>query len=44
MLLPTVREVEVVTMKGLSDHHTVVVRLDRDALTDILNDPIARAA
>lgn len=43
-LLPAVREVEVIDMKGLSDHHTVVVRLDRDTLTDILNDPIARAA
>jgi endonuclease/exonuclease/phosphatase family metal-dependent hydrolase len=43
-LLPAVREVEVVDMKGLSDHHTVVVRLDRDTLTDILNHPLTRAA
>lgn len=43
-LLPAVRAVEVIDMKGLSDHHTVVVRLDRDTLTDILNNPITRAA
>lgn len=43
-LLPAVREVEVVDMKGLSDHHAVVVRLDRDTLTDILNHPLTRAA
>jgi hypothetical protein len=43
-LLPAVREVEVINMKGLSDHHTVVVRLDRDTLTDILNNPITRTA
>ncbi|MGC0379920.1 endonuclease/exonuclease/phosphatase family protein [Streptomyces sp. SAI-129] len=43
-LLPAVREVEVVDMKGLSDHHTVVVRLDREALTEILNHPLTRAA
>lgn len=43
-LLPAVREVEVVDMKGLSDHHTVVVRLDRDTLTEILNHPLTRAA
>ncbi|MGZ2358548.1 endonuclease/exonuclease/phosphatase family protein [Streptomyces sp. 372A] len=43
-VLPAVREVEVVDMKGLSDHHTVVLRLDRDILTDILNHPITRAA
>ncbi|HWU11128.1 MAG TPA: endonuclease/exonuclease/phosphatase family protein [Streptomyces sp.] len=42
-LLPAVREVEVVDMTGLSDHHAVVVRLDRDTLTDILNHPITRA-
>jgi hypothetical protein len=39
-----VREVEVINMKGLSDHHTVVVRLDRDTLTGILNTPITRTA
>lgn len=39
-LLPAVREVEVVDMTGLSDHHTVVVRLDQD----ILNHPLTRAA
>ncbi|MFE0369411.1 hypothetical protein [Streptomyces tendae] len=44
LLLPAVREVEVVDMTGLSDHHTVVVRLDRDTLTDILNRPLTRAA
>jgi hypothetical protein len=43
-LLPAIREVEVVDMKGLSDHHTVVVRLDRDTLTEILNHTLARAA
>lgn len=43
-LLAAVREVEVINMKGLSDHHTVVVRLDRDTLTDILNNPLTRAA
>ncbi|MCX4573497.1 MULTISPECIES: exonuclease/endonuclease/phosphatase family protein [Streptomyces] len=43
-LLPAVREVEVINMKGLSDHHTVVVRLDRDTLTNILNNPISRTA
>ncbi|MEU1076223.1 MULTISPECIES: endonuclease/exonuclease/phosphatase family protein [unclassified Streptomyces] len=42
-LLPAVREVEAIDMTGLSDHHTVVVRLDRDTLTDILNHPITRA-
>ena len=42
-LLPAVRAVEVIDMKDLSDHHTVVVRLDRDTLTDILNNPITRA-
>ncbi|MFJ5817222.1 endonuclease/exonuclease/phosphatase family protein [Streptomyces sp. NPDC093108] len=42
-LLPAVRDLEVIGMKGLSDHHTVVVRLDRDTLTDILNNPIGRA-
>ena len=30
--------------KGLSDHHTIVVRLDRDTLTEILNHPLTRAA
>ncbi|WNI20072.1 endonuclease/exonuclease/phosphatase family protein [Actinacidiphila sp. ITFR-21] len=43
-LLPAVRAVEVIDMKGLSDHHTVMVRLDRDTLTDILNHPLTRAA
>ncbi|MFJ4623675.1 endonuclease/exonuclease/phosphatase family protein [Streptomyces sp. NPDC088812] len=43
-LLPAIREVEVIDMTGLSDHHTVVVRLDRHTLTDILNHPITRAA
>jgi hypothetical protein len=43
-LLPAVRAVEVIDMKGLSDHHAVVVRLDRDTLTTILNNPITRAA
>jgi hypothetical protein len=37
------REVEVVDMAGLSDHHTVVVRLDRATLTDIRNHPLTRA-
>ncbi|MEV7284923.1 endonuclease/exonuclease/phosphatase family protein [Streptomyces sp. NPDC093252] len=41
-LLPAVRAVEVVDMTGLSDHHTVVLRLDRDTLTDILNHPLTR--
>jgi hypothetical protein len=43
-LLPAVRAVEVIDMTGLSDHHTVVVRLDRDTLADILNHPLTRAA
>ncbi len=43
-LLPAVRAVEVIDMKGLSDHHTVMVRLDRNTLTDILNHPLTRAA
>jgi endonuclease/exonuclease/phosphatase family metal-dependent hydrolase len=43
-LLPAVREVEVVDMQGLSDHHTVVLRLDRDTLTDALDHPVTRAA
>lgn len=43
-LLPAFREVEVVDMKGLSDHHTFVVRLERDTLTDFLNHPLSRAA
>nr|WP_203633481.1 endonuclease/exonuclease/phosphatase family protein [Streptomyces halstedii] len=43
-LLPAVRTVEVIDMTGLSDHHTVVVRLDRDTLTDILNHPLTRTA
>ncbi|MFD7898994.1 endonuclease/exonuclease/phosphatase family protein [Streptomyces sp. NPDC059743] len=43
-LLPAVRAVEVIDTKGLSDHHTVLLRLDRDTLTDILNNPISRAA
>lgn len=43
-LLPAVREVEVVDMTGLSDHHTVVVRLDRNTLADILNHPLTRAS
>lgn len=43
-LLAAVRDIDVIDMKGLSDHHTVVVRLDRDTLTDILNHPITRAA
>ncbi|MFF8535888.1 endonuclease/exonuclease/phosphatase family protein [Streptomyces sp. NPDC015532] len=43
-LLPAVCEVEVIDMRDLSDHHTVVVRLDRDTLTDILNNPLTRAA
>ena len=30
-------EVEVIDMKGLSDHHTVVVRLDRDTLVGAWN-------
>lgn len=43
-LLPAVRKVEVIDMKGLSDHHTVVLSLDLDVLTDILGNPIRRAA
>lgn len=43
-LLPAVRKVKVHGMKGLSDHHTVVVSLDRDTLTGILNNPLTRAA
>ncbi|WP_369226562.1 hypothetical protein AB5J52_38280 [Streptomyces sp. R39] len=35
---------KVIDMKDLSDHHTVLVRLDRDTLTDVLNNPITRAA
>ncbi|MGW3974638.1 hypothetical protein ACWEFD_35835 [Streptomyces ardesiacus] len=36
--------VRAVNMKGLSDDHTVVVRLDRDTLIEILNHPLTRAA
>ncbi|MGW2652156.1 endonuclease/exonuclease/phosphatase family protein [Streptomyces sp. NPDC001478] len=43
-LLPAVRKVQVVDMTGLSDHHTVVVSLDRDTLAHILNNPQTRAA
>ncbi|MFI9588184.1 hypothetical protein ACIHCQ_41850 [Streptomyces sp. NPDC052236] len=43
-LLPAVVDVEVVDMKGLSDHDTVLLRLDRDVLADILNNPITQEA
>lgn len=34
-LLPAVLDVEVIDMKGLSDHHTVVTTYDLDTLTDL---------
>ncbi|ARQ67743.1 hypothetical protein [Streptomyces marincola] len=37
-LTPAVLDVEVIDMKGLSDHHTVLARLDRTLLIDILRD------
>jgi endonuclease/exonuclease/phosphatase family metal-dependent hydrolase len=36
MLQPAVIDAEVIDMAGLSDHHTVRVRLDSDVLADIL--------
>lgn len=36
ILTPAVTHVEVVNMKGLSDHHTVLVRLDLDVFADTL--------
>jgi hypothetical protein len=43
-LLPAVERVEVVEMHGLSDHHTVVVHLNRDTLGALLLDPPTRTA
>ncbi|MEU3171804.1 hypothetical protein [Streptomyces sp. NPDC007000] len=41
---PHNRTVAVVDMKGLSDHHTVLLRMGRNSLTDILNHPLTRTA
>jgi len=38
LLLPAVVDVEVVDMTGLSDHHTVLTRLDLGILTDLLRE------
>lgn len=43
-LLPAVLDVEVIDMKGLSDHHTVVATYDLDILTDLYHARYARAA
>jgi hypothetical protein len=41
-LLPAVADVEVITMREFSDHHTVVVSLDRAVLVSLLADlPVA---
>ncbi|WP_165956090.1 hypothetical protein [Streptomyces hainanensis] len=37
-LLPAVIDVEVINMRGLSDHHTVVASLDRAVLVSLLAD------
>ncbi|MGY3056209.1 hypothetical protein ACVWZD_000453 [Streptomyces sp. TE3672] len=43
-ILRAVHGIKVYDMSGKSDHHTVVVSLCRDALTEILNRPITRKA
>ncbi|MDQ0773015.1 hypothetical protein QF026_001481 [Streptomyces aurantiacus] len=43
-LLPAVVHVEVIDMKGLSDHHTVVVTYDLDLVIDIYRDRFGLAA
>ncbi|WP_411150105.1 hypothetical protein [Streptomyces sp. A30] len=43
-LLPAVAHVEVVDMKGLSDHHTVVVTYDLDMVIEVYRDRFGLAA
>ncbi|GAV38293.1 hypothetical protein [Streptomyces acidiscabies] len=43
-LLPAVLDVEVIDMKGFSDHHTVVATYDLDALIDVYAARFAQAA
>ncbi|MEY9958849.1 endonuclease/exonuclease/phosphatase family protein [Streptacidiphilus sp. MAP5-52] len=43
-LLAAVHSVEVIDMRGLSDHHTVLLRLDADVLADVLNEPVTRSS
>ncbi|CBG70317.1 hypothetical protein SCAB_32151 [Streptomyces scabiei 87.22] len=44
MLLPAVINAEVIDMKGLSDHHTVMVAFDRDVIVDIHRTTFATTA
>ncbi|MDX2757319.1 hypothetical protein [Streptomyces europaeiscabiei] len=44
ILLPAVVSVEVVDMKGLSDHHTVLATYDRDQLVEIYRQHFPAAA
>ncbi|MEU9791096.1 endonuclease/exonuclease/phosphatase family protein [Streptomyces sparsogenes] len=42
-LLPAVSSVEVIDMTGLSDHHTVLLKLDYDVLADVLRSLVQQA-
>ncbi|MFI1577623.1 endonuclease/exonuclease/phosphatase family protein [Embleya sp. NPDC020630] len=44
MLLPALWDVEIIDMTGLSDHHAVRARFDRDGLADILRRAAAPRA
>lgn len=44
MLLAAVVNVEVIDMKGLSDHHTVLAAFDHDVIVDIHREHLASAA